>query len=55
MRTYRRHSLIATLVLSAAITPPDISSQILISIPILILYEISIKISSAVVKNQKKI
>ena len=54
MKTYRRHSLIATLVLSAAITPPDILSQILVSIPILILYEISIRIATLVVKNQKK-
>jgi len=55
MRTYRRHALIATLLLSAVITPPDISSQILVTIPIVILYEISIRISLVVIKNKKQI
>jgi len=40
--------------LSAIITPPDIVSQIIVSIPILILYEVSIIIAKVVTKNQKK-
>ena len=52
MRTYRRHALVATLILSAVITPPDISSQILVAIPIVILYEFSIRISALVIKKQ---
>ena len=46
LRKYRKHSLVVVLILSAIITPPDILSQILVSFPLLILYEISIKISS---------
>ena len=46
LRKYRKHSLVVVLILSAIITPPDIISQILVSFPLLILYEISIKISS---------
>ena len=52
MRTYRRHALILTLLLSAIITPPDITSQILVAVPIIVLYEISIKISAFLVKRQ---
>lgn len=54
MRTYRKHALVAILVLSAIITPPDVSSQILVSLPILVLYEISIRICARVVKRQEK-
>ena len=53
MRLYRKHALIITLILSAVITPPDVTSQILVSLPLLILYELSIKISSRVLKNKR--
>lgn len=53
MRNYRKHAIVVTLILSAIITPPDITSQILVSIPIVFLYEISIKISKKVLKNQE--
>ncbi len=46
LRTYRRHALIVVLIISAIITPPDIMSQIMVTLPLLILYEISIKISA---------
>lgn len=54
MRTYRRHAFVLILILSAIITPPDISSQILVSLPIVVLYEISIKISARVERRQKR-
>ncbi len=54
LRKYRKFALIIVLVLSAVITPPDIVSQIIVAIPILILYEVSIYISRIVVKNQKR-
>lgn len=54
MRKYRKHAIVLTLILSAIITPPDVTSQILVSLPIVVLYEISIKISKRVLKNQKK-
>jgi len=49
--TYRKHAIIIILVVSAIITPPDVVSQILIALPLLILYEISIFISKTVIKN----
>jgi len=51
---YRKHSLVLVLILAAIITPPDVASQIIVAIPILFLYEISIKISRRVIKNQQK-
>ena len=53
LRTYRKYSLVAVLILSAVITPPDVASQIIVSIPILILYEISIFISKSITKKQE--
>ncbi len=54
LRKYRKYSLVIVLILSAIITPPDIASQIVVAVPIIILYEVSIFISKAVVKRQAK-
>ena len=45
LRQFRRHALIIIMVLAAFITPPDPISLILMTIPLVILYEISIGIS----------
>ena len=54
LKKYRKYALVIVLVLSAIITPPDIASQIIVAIPILILYQVSIYISKVVVRNQKR-
>jgi len=54
LRKNRKISLVLVLSLSAIITPPDIASQIIVSIPILILYEVSIIIAKVVTRNQNK-
>ncbi|WP_296381713.1 twin-arginine translocase subunit TatC [Winogradskyella sp.] len=54
LRKYRKYALVIVLILSAVITPPDIASQVIVAIPILILYQVSIYISSVVVKRQNK-
>jgi len=54
LRKYRKFSLVIVLILSAIITPPDIASQVIVTIPIVILYELSIFISKAVIRNQNK-
>ncbi|MCV6628328.1 MAG: twin-arginine translocase subunit TatC [Flavobacteriaceae bacterium] len=54
LRKYRKISLVVVLILAAIITPPDVVSQIVVAIPILVLYEISIHISSAVLKKEAK-
>ena len=54
LRKYRKHALVLVLILAAIITPPDVASQVIVAIPILVLYEISIKVSRMVIKKQKK-
>lgn len=54
LKKYRRMAIIIILILSAIITPPDVVSQTIVAIPILVLYEVSIFISKAVYKKQQK-
>jgi len=53
MRKYRKHSIVVIFILSAIITPPDVFSQTLVAIPLLILYEVSILISARVMKHKE--
>ena len=55
LKTYRRHAIVGILLLSAIITPPDIASQILVTLPVLILYQISIMVSRRIIKNKAKV
>ncbi len=54
MRTYRRHAIVVLLVLSAILTPPDVTSQVLIFFPLWLLYELSIGIARRVGKKREK-
>lgn len=52
MRTYRRHAMVVILIVAALITPsPDVSSQLLVSLPLFLLYELSIFISGYVTRK----
>ncbi len=53
LRTYRKHAIVVVLILAAIITPPDFYTQVLVAIPILILYEISIFVSARVHRQRK--
>jgi sec-independent protein translocase protein TatC len=54
MRKYRKHAIVVIFILAAIITPPDIFSQTLVAIPLLLLYEVSIIISVRVLKQKEK-
>jgi sec-independent protein translocase protein TatC len=54
MVKYRKHAIVVIVIVAAIITPPDIFSQILVSIPLLFLYEIGIIISKAVYRDKQK-
>jgi len=54
MRKYRKHSIVVIFIVAAIITPPDVFSQTLVCIPLLILYEVSIGISARVIKKKEK-
>jgi len=53
MKEYRRHAIVVIIVLSSIITPPDIASQILISLPLVALYQFSIGIARRVQKKEQ--
>ena len=48
LKKYRKHAIVIILFLSALITPPDVSSQLILSLPLFLLYEASIFISKKV-------
>jgi sec-independent protein translocase protein TatC len=52
LKTYRRHSIVIILIVSAIITPPDVVSQLLIAMPILVLYEVGILIAKRLEKQR---
>jgi len=54
LKNNRKYAIVLVLSISAIITPPDVASQIIVTIPILILYEVSIFISRIVYKKQLK-
>ncbi|MDO6821044.1 twin-arginine translocase subunit TatC [Zobellia sp. 1_MG-2023] len=54
MKKYRKIALVVVLILSAVITPPDVASQIIVAVPVLVLYQVSIYISKIVLKNEAK-
>ena len=54
LRKYRKIALVVVLTLSAVITPPDVASQIIVAVPVLLLYQVSIYISSVVLKREAK-
>ncbi len=54
LKKHRKIALVLVLTLSAIITPPDIASQIIVTLPIMVLYEISILISKRVIKKELK-
>ena len=52
LKSYRRHSIVVILIVSAIITPPDVVSQLLIAMPILVLYEVGILIAKRLEKQR---
>jgi sec-independent protein translocase protein TatC len=55
LKKYRKHALVGILLLSAIITPPDVISQVLVTIPILLLYEVGIGVAKLVEKKKKQL
>lgn len=54
LRNYRRHAIVAIFILAAIVTPPDVTSQFIVGLPLILLYEVSILISARVEKRQQK-
>ena len=54
LKNNRKYALVIVLIIAAIITPPDVASQIIVAIPVIILYQVSILISKIVIKKQKR-
>lgn len=54
MKKYQKHAIIVILILGAMITPPDPFSQILIALPLMTLYQLSIFIAKRIERKQEK-
>jgi len=52
LRKYRRHFFVLSLVIAAVITPPDVFSQLLVTLPLVLLYEVSILLSASIIRKQ---
>lgn len=52
MRTYRKYAIVIILIIAAVVTPPDVVSQIIVTIPLWLLYELSIFISGRVQRER---
>jgi len=55
LKTYRKVAIVVILALSALLTPPDVMSQLLLSLPMFILYEVSIFVSSMIKRKEDKL
>jgi sec-independent protein translocase protein TatC len=51
LRSNRKYAFVIILIIAAVITPPDVVSQMIVTVPIVVLYEISIWISARAVKE----
>ncbi|WP_163400257.1 twin-arginine translocase subunit TatC [Flavobacterium fluviatile] len=54
LRKYWKYAVILILIIAAIVTPPDVVSQTIVAIPMLVIYEVSILISKVVYKNKEK-
>lgn len=52
LRRGRRIALVVILVVGALLTPPDPLSQIMVSVPLVLLYELSIRLSALIARRQ---
>ncbi len=54
LRSIRKYAIVVILIIAAIITPPDVISQIIVTIPLWILYEISIVLTARVEQEKKR-
>lgn len=52
LRNYRKYALIVIMVVAAIITPPDLMTLILVTIPLYLLYEVSIGVLRSMEKKK---
>ena len=55
MKKYRKFAVLSSFILSAILTPPDVATQIMMALPIIILYEVSIIISRVIYRKKEEV
>jgi len=55
LRKYRKYAIVIVLIVAAIVTPPDVVSQTIVAIPMLIIFELSVIISSIVYKRKMRL
>ncbi len=55
MKKFRKFAILSSFILSAILTPPDVATQIMMALPIIILYELSILISKGIYRKKKEV
>lgn len=54
MKKFRKFAILCSFILSAILTPPDVATQLMMALPIIILYEISIFLSKAMYRKKEE-
>jgi sec-independent protein translocase protein TatC len=54
MKKYRKYAILSAFILSAILTPPDIATQFMMALPIILLYEISILLSKTIYRKKEE-
>ena len=54
MKRFRKFAILGSFIMAAILTPPDVATQIMMALPIIILYEVSIIISKGVYRKKKE-
>lgn len=54
LRTYRKHAFVGILIIAAILTPPDVVSQLIVSGPLMLLYEFGIFISARTLRRMER-
>lgn len=54
LRKYRKYAIVIVLIVAAIVTPPDVVSQTIVAIPMLVIFELSVIISSIVYKRKMR-
>jgi len=54
MKKFRKFAILSSFILSAILTPPDVATQLMMALPIIILYEISIVLSKTMYRKKER-
>ena len=54
LKKYRKHAIVIMLVVAGIITPPDVLSQVIVTLPLILLYEVSIILAKKVERAERE-